>query len=314
MPRVSFTPSGFDHLKIARIITSIERSDADSRTLLRRMYSKTGNAFVLGVTGPPGTGKSTLVDGLITEYRNQGNRVGVLAIDPTSPFTGGALLGDRIRMTQHNLDPNVFIRSMATRGSIGGLSRATRNAVRVLDAFGAELVIVETVGIGQGEVDVIKVADATLVVLMPQAGDEIQMLKAGLMEIGDIFVVNKGDLPGADRSVLLVRRMVIAKDGWTPPVVRTIARAGKGLAMLAAEIERFREFLSQQERLEKARRAKLSIEIQDYLGEAILKQAVESLGSSERYRRVLQRVLRRELDPATAAQEFLRGFHFRATS
>jgi GTPase len=214
--------------------------------LLKVLFPHTGNARVVGLTGAPGSGKSTLVDQLAKHYRKENQTVGIIAVDPTSPYTGGAILGDRIRMQGHYSDPGIYIRSMATRGSLGGLARATADAATVLDASGRDLIMIETVGVGQDEVDIVRLADVTIVILVPGMGDDVQTIKAGIMEIADIFVINKSDLDGAERVEREIRAMQsldMRKDGWTPPIVKTVASQGQGTAQLAAAIADYQAYL-----------------------------------------------------------------------
>jgi LAO/AO transport system kinase len=238
-----------DPRAVARAISLVEDDAGAGRELISRIYEHTGRAYLIGVTGAPGVGKSTLVDRLVTEARRAGLTVGVLAIDPTSPFSGGAILGDRVRMSTHSHDAGVFVRSMATRGHLGGLSAATNDAALVLDASGKDLVIIETVGVGQDEVDIVRTADISIVVLVPGAGDDVQALKAGIMEIADIFVVNKADREGADQVVQSVTAnlslQTFAEGEWRPPVVKTEAVNGIGVDRLWQDIERFRQHESQ---------------------------------------------------------------------
>jgi LAO/AO transport system kinase len=227
---------------ISRAITAIENARPEAEALVRELFPHTGRAAIVGVTGAPGSGKSTLVDRLAAHYRRAGQTVGIIAIDPTSPFTGGAILGDRIRMQGHASDKGIFIRSMATRGWLGGLAEATAEAALVLDAAGKDVILIETVGVGQDEIEIVRLADCTLVVLVPGMGDDVQSLKAGLMEIADLFVVNKADQPEVDRFERQLRAMLeIApeRDGWRPPVMRTIATENQGVSELAGMIERF---------------------------------------------------------------------------
>ncbi|HEU4688763.1 MAG TPA: methylmalonyl Co-A mutase-associated GTPase MeaB, partial [Vicinamibacterales bacterium] len=231
---------------IARAISLVEDDGPAGRDLIRAIYPRTGRAFLVGITGAPGTGKSTLVDRLIAEIRSSGLKVGVIAVDPTSPFSGGAVLGDRVRMNAHAGDSGVFIRSMATRGHLGGLARATSDAALVLDAAGCDIVIIETVGVGQDEVDIVSAADISIVLLVPGAGDDLQAIKAGVMEIGDIFVVNKADREGADRVIQGVASNLSLKtysaSEWKPPIVKTEATTGAGVDTLWKDVGRFREW------------------------------------------------------------------------
>jgi LAO/AO transport system kinase len=275
---------------VARAISVVERGGEGQAELLRRIYAATGRARVVGITGPPGAGKSTLVDRFAQECRRRGETVGILCVDPTSPFTGGALLGDRIRMQSLATDPGVFIRSMATRGAMGGLARATRDAADLLDAAGFDWVIVETVGVGQDEVDVVASVDTVLVVAVPGLGDDIQAIKAGILEIADIFVLNKADREGADRVARDLEMMLSlghhghhapgsqSSSAWLPPILRTVASRGEGIAELLAAVLRHREHLDLSGELATRRRSQLKLRVATILKERILAAAEEQAG------------------------------------
>jgi LAO/AO transport system kinase len=295
---------------ISRAITAIENHSAEAEELLRDLFPHTGKAYLTGVTGAPGTGKSTLVDRLAAYHRKREDRVGVIAVDPTSPYSGGAILGDRIRMQGHASDTGIFIRSMATRGFLGGLARSTAEVALLLDAAGKRQVLIETVGVGQDEIDIVRLADCVLVVLVPGLGDDIQNMKAGLMEIGDIFVLNKADREGADRleeQLHAMLSLVMPRDGWHPPVIRTVATENKGIEELATTVEKFRKhFESSGQRRQK------HIELwQNRLIELLESRLLEKvLGGKEgeaRLRALAVEVAERKKDPFTAVSEILKG-------
>ena len=298
---------GGDPRAIARVISHIENETPEGAALVSRLYPSSGRAFLIGVTGPPGAGKSTLVDRLIGLRRAAGRRVGVLAVDPTSPFSGGAILGDRVRMQAHAEDAGVFIRSMATRGHLGGLARTTAEAAVVLDAAGYDDVIIETVGVGQDEVDIVRTADVSIVTLVPGAGDEVQTLKAGVMEIADIFVINKADREGAERTAAAVEAMLSldtpSAGAWRPPVVRTVASAGTGVAELVEAMDRFRAETAAT--LGERRKARAEWRLRELLGRAFLRHVTDRVLAAGEFERLLDRIAARELDPYTAEASIL---------
>jgi GTPase len=298
-----------DPVALARAISLVEEGTPLGEAIVSELFSLTGRAAVIGVTGPPGAGKSSLVNRLIALYRARGRSLGVVAVDPSSAFSGGAVLGDRIRMQEHSLDPAVFIRSMATRGRFGGLSRATRDAVDLMDAAGRDPILIETVGVGQDEIDVVRVADTVLVVLTPGQGDDIQAIKAGLLEIADLFVINKADHPGADRLASDLEGMLSLgeKRAWSPPILACVATEGTGTKELAEAIERHRVFLGQGDRLAGRRRAGLRARLLEILRDRLLGRITSGgVGEAELERRE-QSLLARTIDPYTAAREVLEG-------
>jgi LAO/AO transport system kinase len=300
-----------DRRAVARLISLVEDGAAEASQVLREVYPLTGHASTVGITGAPGAGKSTLIDGLVRRARTSDLSVGVIACDPTSPFTGGALLGDRVRMQEHALDEKVFIRSMATRGHLGGLSLAAPEAMRVLEAAGASLVVVETVGVGQSEVEVAKQADTTIVVLAPGMGDAIQAAKAGILEIADIFCVNKADKDGVHDTARELRSMLELGHGrdpdWDPPVVLTTATAEEGIDGLWEAVRSHEEHLRSGNRLEDRRRARFSAEIREIVGER-LKTALEKAAGADVVEKLTDEVLARTRDPYSAADELLKRF------
>ncbi|GAA4529799.1 methylmalonyl Co-A mutase-associated GTPase MeaB [Amycolatopsis samaneae] len=298
------------HRAIARLISLVEDANPRVADVARALTPFTGNARVIGLTGPPGVGKSTSTSALLTALRAAGKRVGVLAIDPSSPFTGGALLGDRIRMTEHATDPGVFIRSMATRGHLGGLSWATPQAVRVLDAAGFDVVLIETVGVGQSEVDVVKLADTTVVLLAPGMGDGIQAAKAGVLEIADVFVVNKADRPGADATVHDLKQMIslarreIRGPSWRQPIVRTVASTGEGADDLVRALAEHHEWLVTHAELPRRRAARARDEVAA-IAMRRLRAELADLRHGDRLAGLADRVVARELDPFAAADALI---------
>jgi LAO/AO transport system kinase len=293
---------------LARAITLIESDDPAGWELVREVYPRTGNARIIGFTGPPGVGKSTLIGALTGELRKAEREVAVLSIDPSSPFTRGALLGDRIRLTDHFLDPGVFIRSMASRGALGGLSEAALQVALIMDAAGKDDVLIETVGVGQAEIDIVDHADTIVLALMPGSGDSIQALKAGVMEIPDVIVVNKADHPMTDTMVREVRSIIALShdpDGWKVPVLRTEAHAHKGVDELAAKIDEHRRFIEEKGTLSERRARNLRSEVLGIATSRMRRRLEQTVSEDPATAELLDRVVRRELDPATAASRLL---------
>lgn len=300
--------SAGDVLAVSRAITAIENHQPEAEELLRLLFPRTGQAYLTGITGAPGTGKSTLVDRLAAHYRGKQQQVGVIAVDPTSPFSGGAILGDRIRMQGHAGDVGMFIRSMATRGFLGGLARATAEVALLLDAAGKREVLIETVGVGQDEIDIVRLADCVLVIMVPGLGDDIQNMKAGLMEIGDIFVLNKSDREGADRLEQQLNAMlslVMPRDGWHPPVVRTVATENKGIDVLADTIAKFRKHFESTGERRRKHVEHWKQRLLELLESRLLQRALGAAGGDVRLAQLAAEVAERKKDPFSAVNEIL---------
>lgn len=293
---------------VARAISKIEDGTDGAAALMKEIYQLSRGALVIGITGAPGAGKSSLVDKLALHYRQRGERVGIVAVDPSSPFSGGAILGDRIRMQQLGLDEGVFIRSMATRGNLGGLARATVDAVAILDAAGYAKVIVETVGVGQDEVEIVKAAEVSIVVLVPGMGDDIQAIKAGIMEIGDIFVINKADREGVyatEKELEALLSLTSRGDGWDPPIVKTVATENQGIAALAEAIEKFCQTQLSAAATSERRRAIARWRIVELLRERLLARVLASDSSVDKLERLADEVATRRRDPYSAVEELI---------
>jgi LAO/AO transport system kinase len=294
-----------DARALARAISTVENRTPEWSELLKALFPHSGKAGVVGLTGPPGAGKSTLVDHLARLYRKEERTVGIIAVDPTSPYTGGAILGDRIRMQQHFSDPGIYIRSMATRGSLGGLARTTADVATVLDASGRDIVLIETVGVGQDEVDIVRLADITVVILVPGMGDDVQTIKAGIMEIADIFVINKSDREGAERverEIRALQSLAARQDGWTPPIVKTVATEGAGISELAAAIAGYGAYLQKDNLALKKRVQNWQERLVEMLRDAMLDKAREQLSDGNLVR-LASEIAEHKRDPYSLVEE-----------
>ena len=313
MPDKSFVEKLFnnDRRTVARSISIVESDSKASEELLKEVYFKVGNAYRIGITGPPGAGKSTITNQLTKFYRAQNKRIGIIAVDPTSPFTGGALLGDRVRMSDIGQDEGVFIRSMATRGSLGGLSKKANDAADILDAAGYDLILMETVGVGQSELDIAEAADTTVVVLVPESGDAVQAMKAGLMEIADFFVVNKSDRPGAQQAVSALKTILMMRDhnasSWMPNILTSTASENKGIAEIAEEIKRHFEFLKENNKLILKREHRTKIRIKEIVEQKIRKKLWNEIGNNS-LNSSLEKVVLGNLSPYHIADEIIENF------
>jgi len=297
-----------DTRALARAITTVENRGAESGELLKALFPHSGRARMIGLTGAPGAGKSTLVDQLAKHYRRAGKTLGIIAVDPTSPYTGGAILGDRIRMQDHHADAGIYIRSMATRGSLGGLARTTADVATVLDASGRDLILIETVGVGQDEVEIVRLADITVVILVPGMGDDVQTIKAGIMEIADIFVINKSDRDGAEnveREIRAMQSLASRKDGWTPPIVKTVASEGKGVSELAAAIGGYENYLKKEDLVLARNIQNWRQRLVEMVRDALLERAQAQLGDG-RVEQLAADVAQHKRDPYTLVEEIVR--------
>lgn len=302
-----------DVRSVARLIRDIDDGMPGAREILKELYPYTGKANVIGITGAPGVGKSTLVDQMIAHIRERNKTVGVLAVDPTSPFSGGAILGDRVRMQRHSMDEGVFIRSLATRGHFGGLTQSTRSAIDVLDAMGKDYILVETVGVGQDEVDVVKSAHTTIIVVMPGMGDDIQAIKAGILEVGDIFVINKADLDGTDKTMNHLRLMInmdqrkYEEGGWRPPILKAQAVFDKGVVELLKEIDRHGEFLKETwgDLHFRKRKDKVREELTEMVKARLVEEVIDKLNENGAFNKAVDSIVEGKMDPYTACDSLV---------
>lgn len=295
-------------LALSKAITAVENEYDDAVKIMTEIYPHTGNAYVIGITGPPGAGKSTMTDKLAKEYRKRGKTVGIVAIDPTSPYSGGAILGDRIRMMDLTADEGIFVRSMATRGSLGGLSQKAGDAVKLMDAYGMDVIIVETVGVGQSEVDIVKTADTTMVVVIPGMGDDIQAIKAGILEIGDLFTINKADREGTDKLNIEIEMMLELNPehvSWRPPINRTIASKGIGIEAVVGSIEEHKAYLIESGKLSDIRKARIKNEVTAMLNDRVNRYIDEKVIATDAFDDLVVKMQSREIEPYSVVDDIV---------